>query len=82
MAHYFYHVGQIEFIGKIIQNENLKSLPIPKGNSEQYNLEKFTVPQHTAHFTDEVLNQKKPLNKETYANYGKLKNWHFINAKP
>ena len=47
----------------MIQNENWKSLLIPKGNSEQYNLEKFTVPQHTAHFTDEVLNQKKPLNK-------------------
>ena len=58
----------------MIQNENWKSLSIPKGNSEQYNMEKFTVPQHNAHFTDEVLNQKKPLNKETDANYGKLKN--------
>ena len=46
-------------MGKMIQNENLKSLSIPKGNSEQYNLEKFTVPQHTADFTDEVLKQKK-----------------------
>ena len=74
LTHYSYHVGQIVFIGKMIQNENWKSLSIPKGNSEQYNLEKFTVSQHTAHFTDEVWNQKKPLNKETYANYGKLKN--------
>ena len=61
LAHYSYHVGQIVFIGKMIQNENWKCLSIPKGNSEQYNKEKFAVPQHTAHFTDEVLNQKKSI---------------------
>ena len=61
LTHYSYHVGQIVFIGKMIQNENLKSLSIPKGNSEQYNLEKFTVPKHPAHFTDEILNQKKTI---------------------
>lgn len=37
LAHYPYHVGQIVFIGKIIRNENWKSLSIPKGNSQAYN---------------------------------------------
>ena len=58
LAHYAYHVGQIVFIGKMVQNQNWKSLSIPKGNSAKCNLEKFAVPKHTAHFTDEVLNQK------------------------
>jgi hypothetical protein len=36
-AHYPYHVGQIVYIGKLILDENWKSLSIPKGNSEAYN---------------------------------------------
>jgi hypothetical protein len=37
LAHYPYHVGQIVYIGKLILDENWKSLSIPKGNSEAYN---------------------------------------------
>ena len=37
LAHYPYHVGQIIYIGKMILNEDWKSLSIPKGNSEAYN---------------------------------------------
>jgi len=37
LAHYPYHIGQIIYIGKIIKNENWKSLSIPKGTSQQYN---------------------------------------------
>lgn len=35
--HYGYHVGQIVFLGKIIKNENWKSLSIPKHKSKEYN---------------------------------------------
>jgi hypothetical protein len=37
VAHYSYHIGQIVYIGRIIQNENWKSLSIPKNHSQQYN---------------------------------------------
>ena len=37
LAHYPYHIGQIVYIGRMIRNENWKSLSIPVGQSEQYN---------------------------------------------
>jgi uncharacterized damage-inducible protein DinB len=37
IAHYSYHIGQIVYIGRIIKNENWKSLSIPKDRSQQYN---------------------------------------------
>src|SRR4051812_32250067 len=37
VAHYPHHVGQILYIGKIVRNENWKSLSIPKGHSNDYN---------------------------------------------
>ncbi len=58
LAHYPYHIGQIVFIGKMIQDEAWISLSIPKGNSREYNAEKFSQPKHKEHFTDEVLNKK------------------------
>ena len=61
LAHYPYHVGQIVFIGKILCNENWTSLSIPKGNSKEYNAEKFAKPKHKQHFTDEYINDKNTL---------------------
>jgi len=55
LAHYPYHVGQMVFIGKLICNEQWKSLSIPKGNSQAYNRDKFSKPKHDEHFTDEYL---------------------------
>lgn len=37
LAHYPYHVGQIIYLAKIIQNEQWTSLSIPKGRSKQFN---------------------------------------------
>lgn len=54
LAHYAYHIGQIVFIGKHLQQENWKSLSIPKGNSKSYNKEKFNKPKRTQHFTDDL----------------------------
>jgi hypothetical protein len=53
LAHYPYHVGQIVYIGKMLAS-NWQSLSIPKGNSEQFNADKFSREKHRGHFTDEV----------------------------
>ena len=53
LCHYSYHVGQIVFIGKMICNRKWQTLSIPKGNSHQYNAEKFANEKHNEHFTDE-----------------------------
>lgn len=55
LAHYPYHVGQIVFIGKMICGNRWSSLSIPKGNSKEYNEEKFSKPKDKQHFTDENL---------------------------
>ncbi len=59
LAHYPYHVGQIVFIGKMLADDNWQSLSIPRGNSTQYNAEKFAQPKGKRHFTDEFLKDKK-----------------------
>ncbi|NJN77112.1 MAG: DUF1572 family protein [Saprospiraceae bacterium] len=55
LAHYAYHVGQIVFIGRMIQDENWQSLSIPKGKSADFNAEKFAQEKKRGHFTDEFL---------------------------
>jgi hypothetical protein len=55
LAHYPYHVGQMVFLGKILLNEEFKSLSIPKGKSTEYNHEKFSHEKSKTHFTDEYL---------------------------
>lgn len=59
LAHYPYHVGQIVFIGKMIQNEKWQSLSIPRNKSNDYNTAKFSAGKQRRHFTDEFLNDKK-----------------------
>lgn len=58
LAHYPYHIGQIVFIGKMLCNNKWTSLSIPKGNSKEYNKEKFLKPKQKQHFTDEYLEDK------------------------
>jgi hypothetical protein len=57
-AHYPYHIGQIVLIGKMYAVK-WESLSIPKGNSKQFNAEKFSQPKHNEHFTDEYLSRDK-----------------------
>ncbi len=59
LAHYPYHVGQIVFLGKMLANNNWKSLSIPKNQSNQFNAEKFSQPKSKTHFTDEFLKKKE-----------------------
>ncbi|MES2557816.1 MAG: DUF1572 domain-containing protein [Bacteroidota bacterium] len=62
LAHYPYHIGQIVFIAKLIRDDEWVSLSIPKGNSKEYNSEKFSKPKRKEHFTDEILRPKKEGN--------------------
>ncbi len=55
LSHYPHHIGQILFIGKLIKGAAWKSLSIPKGQSNNYNKEKFAQAKKTKHFTDEYL---------------------------
>jgi Protein of unknown function (DUF1572) len=59
LAHYPYHIGQIVFIARM-QAKEWKSLSIPKGESKEYNKEKFSKPKRKEHFTDEILNPTRP----------------------
>ncbi len=59
LAHYPYHVGQIVFIGKMICDENWKSLSIPKGGTKAYNDQKFAKEKKIEDFTNEFLNPGK-----------------------
>ncbi|MCJ8209332.1 DUF1572 domain-containing protein [Mucilaginibacter sp. RS28] len=60
LAHYPYHVGQIVLIGTMLAGDQWQSLSIPRGQSAEYNKEKFTHEKHREHFTDEVLNKDQP----------------------
>lgn len=59
LAHYPYHIGQIVYLGKMLRDNNWKSLSIPKNQSSTYNSEKFSQEKKRAHFTDEFLKKKK-----------------------
>lgn len=55
LCHYAYHVGQIVFLGKLAQNNKWQSLSIPKGQSQDYNKDKFAQEKSRKHFTDDEL---------------------------
>jgi hypothetical protein len=59
LAHYPYHIGQIVFVGKMAVGNTWNSLSIPRGNSKEYNAEKFAKPKHKEHFTNEFLKNEK-----------------------
>lgn len=54
LSHYSYHVGQIVLLGKLISKGAWSSLSIPKGQSKQYNQEKFAKEKRRTHFTDDL----------------------------
>jgi hypothetical protein len=54
-GHYVYHIGQIVYIGKMIRSENWRSLSIPKGQSADFNKQKFAKGKHTGHFSDDII---------------------------
>ncbi len=54
LAHYAYHIGQMVYIGRMIQAEKWKSLTIPKGKSNEFNQNKFLKGKHKGHFSDDL----------------------------
>ncbi|CAL2080838.1 DUF1572 domain-containing protein [Tenacibaculum sp. 190524A02b] len=54
ICHYPYHIGQIVFLGKMVKNNDWKSLSIPKNASKKYNSEKFAKTKTKKHFTDDL----------------------------
>jgi len=54
LAHYAYHIGQMVFVGKLIKGNHWQSLSIPKGDSTNYNKEKFSKDKGKRHFTDDL----------------------------
>ena len=58
LAHYPYHVGQIVCLGKM-GAEKWDSLSIPKGNSKQFNAEKFSKPKERGHYTDGLIKNEE-----------------------
>ncbi len=42
LAHYSYHTGQLVFVIKSLKSDDWQSLSIPKGNSENFNTDKFS----------------------------------------
>jgi len=53
LVHYAYHIGQIVFLGKMINGNEWESLSIPKGESIAYNKNKFAKDKVKKHFTDD-----------------------------
>jgi hypothetical protein len=58
LAHYPYHVGQMVFLGKMLCDQQWQSLSIPRGQSNDYNAQKFAKPKHKEHFTEEFMSKK------------------------
>ncbi len=52
LCHYSYHVGQLVYLGVLICGEQWNSLSIPKGESNQFNLEKFSKPKSRKNFLE------------------------------
>lgn len=55
LAHYAYHIGQIVYIGRMINGDKWLSLSVPKGGSAAFNAEKFSKEKRRAHFTDDLM---------------------------
>ena len=50
LAHYPYHIGQIIYIAKMVNDSSWKSLSIPRGKSDEFNTEKFNQPTTKENF--------------------------------
>ncbi len=51
LAHYSYHVGQMVFLARQAKGGEWQSLSIPKGESQEFNREKFAQEKGRRHFS-------------------------------
>lgn len=54
LCHYYYHIGQIVVIGKMVKNTDWQTLSIAKNASKPYNEEKFSQNKSRKHFTKDL----------------------------
>lgn len=54
LAHYPYHIGQLVFIAKMLQNDHWKTLSIARNQSADYNDRKFSQDKDKRHFTEDL----------------------------
>lgn len=54
VGHYAYHIGQIVFIGKQVQNDKWQTLSIARNKSKDYNADKFSKDKTIKHFTEDL----------------------------
>ena len=54
MAHYAYHIGQIVYLARLLNEGDWNTLTIPKGGSAAYNKEKNAPGKRIEHFTEET----------------------------
>jgi len=53
LCHYSYHVGQLVYLGVLICGKDWNSLSIPKGESDQFNSDKFSKPKTRKNFLED-----------------------------
>lgn len=58
LCHYSYHCGQIVSKCKQLKGGAWESLSIPRNQSKDYNLKKFSEERQTKHFLDELLDKE------------------------
>lgn len=54
LAHYPYHIGQLVFIAKMLQNDHWETLSIARNKSTDYNDRKFSQDKDRRHFTEDL----------------------------
>lgn len=54
LAHYPYHIGQIIYIAKMLNNEKWQTLSIARNKSNDYNNKKFSKDKDRRHYTDDL----------------------------
>lgn len=57
LAHYPYHIGQIIFYAKMLKSTEWNSLSIPRNNSANYNVDKFSKDKSIKNFTDDEMDK-------------------------
>lgn len=54
LAHVSYHIGQIVYLSKWLRGDNWETLTILKGKTEEFNLQKFSLPKSTGFYKDRL----------------------------
>lgn len=59
LGHYAYHTGQLVYLAKSLSGEQWQSVSIPAGESESYNLQKFSQHKTRKFFADDFIGEEE-----------------------